>query len=132
MAENETIGRATCPVCGAEHQDVKTSKNNLMYIYCENNCRIWFAGRHRRHIAGLKAGISQQVDKIFIKSIKEKEFTANEQRRIEQPTATGTNTGANAGRRTTGELGGLSAGAGAEQPRKSWLAGILADDDSDE
>ena len=69
MADNETIGRCTCPVCGAEHQDVKTSKNNLMYIYCENNCRIWFAGRHRKFIAGLKAGQSQQVDKVFIKSI---------------------------------------------------------------
>lgn len=128
MADNETIGRATCPVCGAEHQDVKTSKNNLMYIYCENNCRIWFAGRHRKHIAGLRAGISQQVDRVFIKSIMEKEQKQNDTRRIEQPTTTGTNTGANTGRRTTGEFGGLSAGAGAGEQPRSWLAGIWNDD----
>lgn len=145
MADNETIGRATCPVCGAPAQDVKTSKNNLMYIYCENNCRIWFAGRHRRHIAGLKAGISQQVDKIFIKSIKEKEQITNgkfditdrggrNSERLEKISnqSTGTNTGIDTGRRATGEFGGVSTGAGAEQPRKSWLAGILADDDGDE
>ena len=131
MANNETIGRCTCPVCGLEAQDVRLSaKNGLMYIYCENNCRVWFSGRTKKFTDQIKSGYSQQVGKIFIKSIKQREFTTNEQYgRIEQPTTNGSITGVATGRRDTGEPIGSDRSI---QSKKSWLARAWSDDDTDD
>ena len=40
MADNEIIGRTSCPVCGCAGQDVKINKNNKLYMFCDNGCAV--------------------------------------------------------------------------------------------
>lgn len=46
----EIIGRMTCPVCGAQHQNLKINKNGNLYMYCDNRCSARFNPKESREI----------------------------------------------------------------------------------
>ena len=61
----ETVGRITCPVCGEEMQDLRISKTQKLYTYCDNGCRVWLNSKQSRYIrAQLAQGKSVSVAKL--------------------------------------------------------------------
>lgn len=63
----EIVGRATCPVCGEQFQDVKVNKNNKIYCYCDNRCKWQLNSKYSRIVlAALRGGRAVRLEKVGI------------------------------------------------------------------
>lgn len=73
----DTVGRMTCPLCGEEMQDLRASKSNKLYIYCDNGCRVWINSKNSRYIrAQLAQGKSVTMAKLgYIRPISKTQQT---------------------------------------------------------
>lgn len=61
----EIVGRLTCPVCGEPLQDLKVNKNNKLYCYCDNGCKMQLNSKNSRSaLAALKSGKSIMLEKV--------------------------------------------------------------------
>lgn len=61
----EVVGRATCPVCGEQLQDLKVNKNNKLYCYCDNGCKWQLNSKSSRAVlAALRSGKSVNLEKV--------------------------------------------------------------------
>lgn len=137
MADNEIIGRTSCPVCGCAGQDVKINKNNKLYMFCDNGCAVkWNSAQSRKYLPQLRSGVAVTTETgSIIKSTIKKEITENERKNEFENSAGRDDTGSRgsyAGGRTDGEPARSTAGRNDRGERRGWLAGLLADDDDDE
>lgn len=84
MADNEIIGRTSCPVCGCAGQDVKINKNNKLYMFCDNGCAVkWNSAQSRKYLPQLRSGVAVTTETgSIIKSTIKKEFIENETRKM--------------------------------------------------
>ena len=130
----EVAGLIKCPVCGAEGQELRVNKNRKLYVYCDHGCAMRFNSQQSREwLAKLAAGKPVFEQNLRILPIKS---TVDSVQHIENQPEKGGNI-KNDGRDTINGRpdAGFAGNAGnkpvSEQPRRSWLAEWLADDDDE-
>lgn len=127
MSNNEIVGHCSCPVCGAEGQDIKVNKNNKLYMFCDNGCAIkWNSGQSRKYLPMLYGGGTIPTETgLILKSTMNKE---NKNEKSGYKTA-GID-GNSAGRRADGRIGTvISTRSSTGGTKPGWLATILSDDE---
>ena len=137
MANNEILGRCSCPICGASGQDVKRNINNKLYGYCDHGCAFKFnSAQSRRLLPELAAGRNVKTETgLIILSTKNKELEKDVEETKQFEPESGRTAGVAAGRRPDGGAAAVAAGSdrNAGKPAgRTWLAELFGDDDSDE
>ncbi len=136
MADNEIIGRTSCPVCGCADQDIKINKNNKLYMFCDNGCAIkWNSAQSRKYLPLLKSGAAVRTETgLILQSIKELEKNEQQQTNFENSPGryvAGSRGNYAGGRPDRGFAGTAAAGDNGSGERRGWLAGLLSDDDDE-
>lgn len=130
----EVIGLTTCPICGADGQEVRVNKNGNLYVFCDHGCRVNFSGRDSRKItASLTAGKGINMAKMTIfpqKTVIFEEKTEQKQQCI------GVIENGKPGRnpvvgRSDGKPAAIAGNTTAGRGGRGWLADLLGDDDDE-